>query len=171
MVPDNLLDVHADGTVAKDKGNPIAVAGGKRPWEGRSAGVWEMGWTLPTTVLENPHLRKKVDIFGGSLVKVGLIGTYAEMEDWNGIFIENRVQGQVQVAVGVGGFIVSISGQSILRNGNRDVKEGKGGVRVDQVKVRSKIHSTVLKGARDLLSRILDNIYLQATLVKHRDNK
>eukprot|EP00061_Rhincodon_typus_P009209 g32514.t1 len=70
--------------------------------------------------------------FGSSLVKAGLIRTYEteELGEWNGVFTGNRVRGYtVQVAVGVGGFIVDISGQSIPRNENRDIEEGKRGVR------------------------------------------
>eukprot|EP00061_Rhincodon_typus_P001995 g16343.t1 len=40
MVPDDLLDVDASGMVGKDKGNPIAAAGGKR---GVRTEVREMG--------------------------------------------------------------------------------------------------------------------------------
>eukprot|EP00061_Rhincodon_typus_P005276 g24580.t1 len=38
MASDDLLDVDAGGMVSQDKGNPIAVAGGKRRGEGESAG-------------------------------------------------------------------------------------------------------------------------------------
>eukprot|EP00061_Rhincodon_typus_P002291 g17092.t1 len=38
MASDDLLDVDADGMVGEDKGNPIAVAGGKRRVEGGSSG-------------------------------------------------------------------------------------------------------------------------------------
>eukprot|EP00061_Rhincodon_typus_P001718 g15553.t1 len=38
MVSDDLLDVDAGGMVGKDKGNPIAVAEGKRRDEGGSVG-------------------------------------------------------------------------------------------------------------------------------------
>eukprot|EP00061_Rhincodon_typus_P010174 g34257.t1 len=53
-----------------------------------------------------------------------------ELREQDGVFTESRVQGCiVQVTVEVSGFIVDISGQSSHRNGERDVEEGKRGVR------------------------------------------
>eukprot|EP00061_Rhincodon_typus_P012607 g38452.t1 len=53
-----------------------------------------------------------------------------ELRERDGLFTGSRVQEcVVQIAVGVAGFIMDISGQSIPRNGNRHVKEGKGGIR------------------------------------------
>eukprot|EP00061_Rhincodon_typus_P013936 g40631.t1 len=56
------LDVDAGGMVSKDKGNPIAVVGGR---EKVRVEVREMCWTwlrtMSTTVLGNPQLRKKMD--------------------------------------------------------------------------------------------------------------
>eukprot|EP00061_Rhincodon_typus_P017249 g45859.t1 len=143
MASDDLLDVNAGGMVGKDKGNPIAVVGGKRGDEGGSVrdgsepvvslvdnGVWE------SSVVEVGG------IFGGSLFEVGLIRTYAmemeELGEWNGFFTGTRVRGCiVQVAVRVGGFIVDISGQSIPRNGNRDVEERKEESEIDQLEIRA----------------------------------
>eukprot|EP00061_Rhincodon_typus_P011407 g36387.t1 len=76
MVADDLWVVDAGGLVGKDKGNLIAVAGGK--WGAVKAEVQERDRTqlrvLSTTVLRSPQLRKKVD-FGGSLVEVSIIGS------------------------------------------------------------------------------------------------
>eukprot|EP00061_Rhincodon_typus_P000733 g12600.t1 len=65
------LDVDAGGMVSKDKGNPIAVAGGKQVV---GAEIQEMGLTqlraLSIIVLGNPQLRKKVDILEAPLSKL-----------------------------------------------------------------------------------------------------
>eukprot|EP00061_Rhincodon_typus_P004296 g22237.t1 len=64
MASNGPLDVDAGGIVGEDKGDPIVV------WEGREgvrAKVRKMGQTwltaLSTTVLGNPWLRKKMDIY------------------------------------------------------------------------------------------------------------
>eukprot|EP00061_Rhincodon_typus_P000572 g12092.t1 len=119
MASDDLLDVDTCGMVGKDKGNPIAVAGGKRGGEGGRAedgldpveGLVHSGAGKSSVYEGGGH-------FGGSFDEVDLIRTYVtEMEELgerDGVFTGSRVQGYiVQVAVGVGGFIVDISGQSI----------------------------------------------------------
>eukprot|EP00061_Rhincodon_typus_P011428 g36423.t1 len=132
IVADDLLDVDAGGMLGKDKGNPFAVVGGTRKGEGGSAGYGSDPVEGP---VNNGAGKSLVDEeggqFGGSLVEVGIIGTYAmETEELGEVFTGRKMRGCiVQVAVEDGGFIVDISGQSIPRNGNRDVKEGIGGVR------------------------------------------
>eukprot|EP00061_Rhincodon_typus_P011772 g37041.t1 len=91
MVADDLLDVDAGGMFGRDKGNPIAAAGGKRRGEGRSVGD-------VSDPIEGPAdngagellLEEEGGHFGGSLVEVGLIGTYVmeteELREWDGVF-------------------------------------------------------------------------------------
>eukprot|EP00061_Rhincodon_typus_P000766 g12682.t1 len=91
MASDDLLDVDAGGMVGYDKGNPIAAAGGKRRGEGGNArdgldpveGPVDNGAGKSSVEEEGGH-------FGGSLVEVGLIGTYAmeteELREWDGVF-------------------------------------------------------------------------------------
>eukprot|EP00061_Rhincodon_typus_P009735 g33460.t1 len=135
MTTDGLLDVDAGGMVGKDKGIPIAVAEGERGCEGQSAGDGSdlVEGPVDSGAGESP-IEEEGGYFGGFVVKVGIIRTYAtetdKLGEWNRVFTGNRVQGCIiQITVGVGGFIVDISGQSIPRTRNRDVTEGNGGVR------------------------------------------
>eukprot|EP00061_Rhincodon_typus_P013139 g39321.t1 len=95
MAADDLLDVDAGGIVGKDKGNHIAVAGGKRGGEGRSAGNG-------SDLIEGPAdngageslIEEEGEHFGSFLIKVGLIGTYVmeteERGQCNGVFTGSR---------------------------------------------------------------------------------
>eukprot|EP00061_Rhincodon_typus_P015961 g43923.t1 len=95
MVSDDLLDVDAGGIVGEDKGNPIAVAGGKRRGEGGSAGdgldpvEGPVGNSAGGSSVEEEGGR-----YRGSLVEVGLIRTYAmemeELREWDGVFTGSR---------------------------------------------------------------------------------
>eukprot|EP00061_Rhincodon_typus_P011012 g35708.t1 len=92
------LDVDAGGMVAKNKGNPIAGAGGNRKGEGGSLGDGSNPVEGPVNNGDEESLVEDGgEHLGGSLVKGGLIGTFAtetkELEEWNGVFTGNRVRG------------------------------------------------------------------------------
>eukprot|EP00061_Rhincodon_typus_P004188 g21956.t1 len=75
MTSDVLLDANAGGMVGKDKGNPIADAGGKRGGESKSARDGSDPVEGPVDNGAGESLvEKEVGHFRGSLVEVGLIG-------------------------------------------------------------------------------------------------
>eukprot|EP00061_Rhincodon_typus_P003230 g19588.t1 len=83
MASDDLLDVDAGGMVSKERGNIIAVAGGKRRAEGGSMGD---GLDLVEDPVDNgvgeSSFEEEDGHFRGSLVEIGLIRTHAtEMEE------------------------------------------------------------------------------------------
>eukprot|EP00061_Rhincodon_typus_P007204 g28661.t1 len=71
MMSDDLLDVDGGGMLGKDKGNPIAVAGGKRKGEDGSAEDGSDPFEGPVdNGAGNPQLRKKMDISEAPLSKL-----------------------------------------------------------------------------------------------------
>eukprot|EP00061_Rhincodon_typus_P009078 g32268.t1 len=95
MIADDLLDLNDSGMVGKDKGNPIAVAGGKRGVEDRSAGD---GTDQVEGAINNSAGESSVEEEGGhfgvSLVEYGLNGSYVmeveELGEWNGVVTGSR---------------------------------------------------------------------------------
>eukprot|EP00061_Rhincodon_typus_P017047 g45573.t1 len=95
MASDDFLDVGAGEMVVKAKGNPIAFAGGKRMGESGSAGDGSDPVEGPVdNGTEKSSVEEGGGHFGGSLVELGLIGTYGtemeEMKEWDGVFTGSR---------------------------------------------------------------------------------
>eukprot|EP00061_Rhincodon_typus_P005412 g24888.t1 len=91
IVFNDLLDVDAGGMVAKDKGNPITVAGGKRRGEGGSVGDGSDPVEGPViNGAGESSVEEEGGHFGGPLVEAAIIGIVAmetgELEEWSRIF-------------------------------------------------------------------------------------
>eukprot|EP00061_Rhincodon_typus_P004502 g22753.t1 len=91
MAVSDPLDVDASGMLGKDKGDSITIAGGKRGGEGQSVGD---GSDLVEGPVDNAAGESSVEEEGGhfvgSLVEIGIIGTYMmeteELGEWNRVF-------------------------------------------------------------------------------------
>eukprot|EP00061_Rhincodon_typus_P004804 g23468.t1 len=81
VVSDDLLDVDAGGIVGNDKGNPIAVAGGKGRVDSGSVGDGSDPFEGP---VDNSAWESSVEEeggrFGGSLVEVTLMFSIAYVQ-------------------------------------------------------------------------------------------